>query len=136
MRKLLAPILGAALLLGCTSAKVAEGPGIHTDDVVGQTYILQEPVFLEDGALFRLGFNGTPTSLDAFRRSNPTLQIFQEGQRLKITRVQVVKSPKTGAFIEVYAAIGRHHEVNIRWISQVAGKAVLTGVDPRFLKLQ
>ena len=155
----------ACLLLqgGCLSERPAEimlsslldrdvtrSPGQATDFVPGQVYELEHPVFLEKydredkreiPALARLGYGGTSSDLEEFKRKNLGWRMVQglvmPGERVRVTRFMLNRVPRLGTFFDVFGVIdsGEYQgtEVQLNFLTKEGNLAGSAHVNPEYL---
>ncbi len=133
-------LVGLGFSAGCTRTKILlNTPNAHTDYIIGRTYSLKVPVYLKDGAVFKLGFDGTPADYASFKTRHPEFTLIGAKSEFVVTQVQVVSAPEIGSRTRVFARIqsssSPQAEVEITWISRRDYSAVFTGVDTNIAAL-
>src|SRR5260221_360396 len=98
-------LLASGIMVSCSTTRdLTANPQRMTDFIVGQTYMLKEPAYLQRGVLAR--FNDK--SLEArYRAARPSWvqAILERGTLLKIRKVQVSRAPEMGTWTNVYGEI-------------------------------
>jgi hypothetical protein len=138
-------------VVGCTTSKdVTLTAGSRTDYVPNQIYRIQRAVFLfrhqktdteEVPRLVELGYSGTPSGPDEFRRrapqDNQVVGLLLPGDEIKITKFAELHVPTLGNFFEVFAVIlsgdNKGTIVQLEMISKERRPRDHAFVDPAYL---
>ncbi len=111
-----------------------------TDFVVGRTYKLKQPVFVNDGKLKKLGQMGTPNTLEEIKAKRPPFieGVLETGVGITIRKVEAFRDPMTGnvtdVFGEVLSGELRGKIVNVTWVSRQDLKTGYTKRDATMLE--
>jgi hypothetical protein len=113
-------LLALAWFPACHSANKTDGAHFsnRTDYIIGETYIINTPVFLfrydkndtkETAYLEPLGFSGTPSNLADFikqARDNPQVAgLLLPGDMLRVVNITEIRSVTIGNFLEIVAEV-------------------------------